>query len=183
MSTARATATKPASLPDFAPRLAELLDACTLVYEDLARAIEEHRQGLREASPQRVQRAVERQQDLLRRVAQLDQIRRELVATTAPALPALAALRLDRVTLTDLSRAAPSSEREALVSKARALRELVAAVRDQTAGVKAATASLLAHMEGILRQVGRQLSHAGTYSSRGVVESPSGIVTAVDLGA
>jgi hypothetical protein len=92
----------------------------------------------------------------------------------------LAAKRQSPVTLTDLVGVCTDRDRLELQGLAKELKTRVMRTRELTQSLRSATTTLLAHMEGLMRQVGRHLSHAGTYSKRGVVE-PALVVSAVDL--
>jgi hypothetical protein len=167
----------PAALAD---ALAGLLRDFTDVYERLAGSVAEHRDAIRRADAKAIAAAGAQQQQLTRQVAACDQRRRELVLRSVRTFPMLAGTPADKVTLSDLAKCTPDGVRSKLAAAAVALRALVTRVSQEAASLRSATMTLMAHMEGMVRQVGRSLSHAGTYSRRGVVEGAM-VVGAVDL--
>ncbi len=151
------------------------------VYEGLIGSSELQREGVRLADRERLARAVDDQQHLLERLAGLDQSRRELVARASGAFAGLAGIRAQSITLTDLARCADPDVAPLLMEQASGVRDLVARFSDLNRVVMTATRSLLDHAEGLVRHVARHLSHAGTYSRRGLVEPVPGVVSSLDL--
>jgi hypothetical protein len=168
----------PASL---AGELDWLLDSFADQHEELLRHTQSQRDAIRKADGSAVQSASDGQTEVVAALGRLEQRRRELVASACQRYAALATKRTTDITLTDLARCVDEPQRSALVRKANDLKALIASVHQQTSTIKSATTSLLAHMEGLMRQVGRQLSHAGTYSSRGYVEPGGIVVSALDV--
>jgi hypothetical protein len=182
--------TKPATTPapaapavDFSlgTELESLLDGFADQHRTLLVHTEAHRDSLRKADGAGVLAAAEAQTRVVAALGRLEQRRRELVAWACGRHASLASKRSTEVTLTDLAGCMAEPQRGAMARKASDLKALITKVHEQTSTIKAATASLLAHMEGLMRQVGRQLSHAGTYSSRGFVEPGGVVVSALDL--
>jgi len=178
ITSANTSAITPATL---AEALSALLGDFSSVYRLLRSNVQSHREAIQRADANAIAQALEQQQTLARNAATCDQRRRELVARSVRAFPTLANSPQDKVTLSDLARCAPDSLRGQLMSAAAALRTLVSTVAAESASLRSATITLMAHMEGLVRQVGRSLSHAGTYSRRGVVEAGSPVLSAVDL--
>lgn len=164
-----------------AEQLGGLLTRLTERYTRAHRLLADHREAIRKADGAAVVALVEQQSAVLADIETLDKRRRELVAAASASFPTLIAVRGKSVTLTQLASILPEGDRVRLTAAADNLRRLAQDVRDSTASIRAATATLLAHMEGLIRQVGKQLSHAGTYGRRGVVESGSPVLSALDL--
>lgn len=174
--------TKPAlTHAAIADQLGTLLTRLTERYTRAHRLLGEHREAIRRADGDAVAALVEQQATVLADIESLDKRRRDLIAATAAAFPHVIVERGKPVTLTQLASILPEADRARLTASAENLRRLAQDVKDRTASIRAATATLLAHMEGLVRQVGKQLSHAGTYGRRGVVESGSAVLSALDL--
>jgi hypothetical protein len=183
-TTARKPETSPAPAREVRPLDAELdslLEGFAEQHRQLLAHTHAHRDALRKADGRGVQAAADAQTRVVGTLGALEQRRRELVAAACGRFAPLAPRRSVDVTLTDIARCMDEPRRSDLVRKAQDLKALVATAHEQTSTIKAATASLLAHMEGLMRQVGRQLSHAGTYSSRGFVEPGGVVVSALDI--
>jgi hypothetical protein len=161
-------------------RLEGLLADLASVYTSQAAHAAEHHAALRRADARAIQKAVEAQSHGAAALARLEQRRRELVAAAVARHPGLLK-KSGGVTLTDIARLTEEPHRERLLAMAAELKRLVTGVHEITGTIKSATLSLLAHMEGLMRQVGRQLSHAGTYSRRGFVESNTTVLSGLDL--
>ncbi|HLP85501.1 MAG TPA: flagellar export chaperone FlgN [Phycisphaerales bacterium] len=161
-------------------RLREILADFLVMYERLESIVLAHREAIRRADTAAMQVAIDRHAATLREMSGLEMRRCELVAICVASFPVLAGRKAHAVTLTQLAEICPQADRAEIIAIANELKTRVARVRDVTQSLRSATATLLAHMEGLMRHVGRQLSHAGTYSSRGVVE-PALVVSAVDL--
>jgi hypothetical protein len=158
-----------------------LLDELRAANERLHASSARQREAVRAANTRALDACAREQEDVARRLGALDARRRDLVARACSSLPTLAPRERSRVTLSDLAACAPETRRGVLIRKATALRDFLHSVQHDIAGVRAATLSLMAHVEGIVRQVGRELSHAGTYTARGVVAPVAGIISAVDI--
>jgi hypothetical protein len=154
-----------------AEALGSLLRDFTDVYERLAASVAGHREAIRRADAKAIAAATNEQQRLTRDAAACDQRRRELVARSVRAFATLAGTPVEKVTLSDLAKCTPGDVRGKLAAAAATLRALVTRVSQEAASLRSATMTLMAHMEGMVRQVGKTLSHAGTYSRRGVVEA------------
>jgi hypothetical protein len=183
--TSQRAATKPAE-PAFtretlAAELDSLMDDFAGQHRHLLKHAQAHREAIRRADGAGVDAATAAQTQVVGILGTLEQRRRELVARACTRIAALAGKRSVEVTLSDLAVCVDEPRRAELLRKAKDLKALIAEVHQQTSTIKAATASLLAHMEGLMRQVGRQLSHAGTYSSRGYVEPGGLVVSALDI--
>lgn len=181
MSARTLAANDPAARAALAQHLTRVLDDLSDAYTQLRVQVDVQREAIRAADTQAIARSLDHQQRLARTIAQADQQRRELVLHARRVLPGIAQHRAEVVTLTDVIRALPQEQRAGLEAKAGMLKALVQDVAQRTATMRAATATLLAHMEGLIRQVGRTLSHAGTYSRRGIVDPGGLVVSGVDL--
>ncbi|GJQ31052.1 MAG: hypothetical protein HBSAPP03_29360 [Phycisphaerae bacterium] len=140
-----------------------------------------HREAIRTADGAGVAKAASAQGTLLEEIAGLESRRGALVNAAAGMLPGLRATRRGPITLRDVAAALPVAGAAGLLAKAERLRELVRRTNEETAGVAGATRAMLGHLEGLMRHVARQLSHAGTYSRRGVVDAGGAVVSALDL--
>jgi hypothetical protein len=161
-------------------RLHDLLEQFILRYDELEAVVTLHREAIRRADTAAMQAAIEQHARIMRELGGLEVRRCELVAMAVSSFPVLAAKRQSPVTLTDLVGVCTDRDRLELQGLAKELKTRVMRTRELTQSLRSATTTLLAHMEGLMRQVGRHLSHAGTYSKRGVVE-PALVVSAVDL--
>lgn len=172
----------PIATAELGERLAQLVQDMTITQQRIATAIAQQRDAMRQARPDLLSLALAQHQEATRHVLALDQARRELVARVVASNPALRTLRSEKITLSLLAQHADAGTRAHLLERIGALRALVAQVQRDAQGVGAAARDLSAHMEGLMRRVSQQLSHAGTYSKRGVVECAGGaVVSAVDL--
>lgn len=176
---------KPPPPPDsstaFGDDLASLLEGFEDQHRALLAQVQAHRDAIRKADGAGVEQAAMAQTRTVGALGGLEQRRRELVALACRRFAPLTSRRSVEVTLTDLARCLDEPRRSTLIRRAQDLKTLIATVHEQTSTVKATTVSLLAHMEGLMRQVGRQLSHSGTYSSRGYVEPGGLVVSALDI--
>ena len=170
---------KIASLKQLAEELEVVLTALLRGYQELVELSGAHREAIRRADTQAIRRAVERQTLLLQDLGDAEERRRALVAGASGVVTLPRTGRA--TTLTDLAAFVPEPGRTRLLSLAGELRERMLVVQGPGTSLKAAATSLVAHMEGLMRQVGRQLSHAGTYSPRGVVDARVAVVSALDL--
>jgi hypothetical protein len=168
----------PASLCD---ALDALVSDFTREYEQLETLVTSHRDALRAADGETIQHIASVQHACVARIGEVDQRRRELIASAAGRFPGLAGIRPTAITITDLARCVDENHRPRMVERAGELRSLIARVQAQSASVRGATEALLAHMEGLMRHVARTMSHAGTYSRRGYVETGGVVTTALDI--
>ena len=160
-------------------QLGVLIDRLTERYTVVLRLLREHHEAIRRADGAAVGEVTERQTLVIAEIEALDRRRRDLVAAAAAAFPQAAQGRT--LTITHLAALLPEPDRSRLTNGAERLRELAGEVKERSASIRAATATLVAHVEGLVRQVGKQLSHAGTYGRRGVVESGQPVLSALDL--
>lgn len=175
----RAGAARPeASALTLSAEIDALLTASLEENRGLLSLAERHREALRRADGDAARACIEEQDVCLRRLADLDRRRIEVIG-------AFESNRRGQksgspTTITDLTDAVPEPDRTRLREKAATLKELMARIRSEYQTIQIATRSLLAHMEGLMRQIGRQLSHTGTYGRRGYVE-PAANACAIDL--
>jgi hypothetical protein len=167
------------SLGQLSEELEGVLTALLRGYQELRGLAGEHREAIRRADTGAIGRAVARQTAVLQALADAEERRRALIAgaTGVVTLP-----RTGRATtLSDVAAFVPEPARGRLLALAAELKEHMRAVQMQGTSLRAAATGLVAHMEGLMRQVGKQLSHAGTYSPRGVVDARVAVVSALDL--
>lgn len=162
-----ATAPSPVPLVGVGAELEKLLHAYLSAYDRMRLTVAAHRDAIRTADTRRVEAIVAENQDIAARIANLDGARRSLIATAMRS--GLAAPGPD-AKLTDVASALPEPQRSRLVSLAHELRDLVASVQKEQSSLRMAASALASHMQGLIQHVARKLSHAGTYSKRGVVE-------------
>lgn len=158
-----------------------LLTASLEENQRLLSLAERHREALRRADGDAARTCIEEQDVCLRRLADLDRRRIEVIgAFESSRRGQKSGPGQSPTTITDLTDAVPEPDRTRLREKAATLKELMARIRSEYQTIQMATRSLLAHMEGLMRQIGRQLSHTGTYGRRGYVE-PAANACAIDL--
>jgi hypothetical protein len=170
------------TLDALATGLDEMLAGLLEAYESCARAVTEHRDAIRRADSPAMQRAAARQSTALSRIAELEQSRRDLVASAeASGHWQSVAGNAQIITLSGLVDRLPEPRRTPLAERAHALKIVMRAVHTQQRTLGAAVQSLAAHIEGVMREVARTLSHAGTYGRRGIVDANAAVVTALDI--
>jgi hypothetical protein len=178
--TAEAVAADP-EIQELEALLQQLLDE----HEQLLALAASHRAAIAGANPHALGECVQRQNEVVQRVAELEKRRLGLVARLADKMKPLGAGRTggvpDKPTISWIARSLPEPIRARLVALADRLRELLARLQKEHAALREASAALAAHMEGLMRQLARRLSHAGTYGRRGIVEAPVQVVSALDL--
>lgn len=178
--TASPTQTRP-TVSALAERLESVLEAYLGRYEQLLKHIAAQREALRRADGAGVAEATKAQQVTLEAIAMLEPTRGGLINDAAACLPGLNSNRSGPITLRDLARALPTANAGALHARAEVLRTRVMQSQEQMRVVGGATRSLLGHIEGLMRTVAQQISHAGTYSHRGVVEAGGTVVSSLDI--
>lgn len=147
--------------------LEALLHSYLNAYDRMRLTTAAHRDAIRAADTRRIEAIVAENQDIVTHIATLDGTRRSLVAN---------AMRGGLVPpgrdakLTDVAAALPEPQSSRLVALSLELRDLVASVQREQSSLRMAASALASHMQGLIQHVARKLSHAGTYSKRGVVE-------------
>jgi ElaB/YqjD/DUF883 family membrane-anchored ribosome-binding protein len=121
----------------------------------------EHKEALTHADVQSLQRITMRTSETLMRIAKIEQQRQSLISRRDEPLDTLDEL-LDRFGHDDRTRINERRTR---------LKELIMRVRDEQQAVKQASEQLAMHMKGLMKQVSASLSHSGTYSRGGSIES------------
>lgn len=147
--------------------LESLLHAYLNAYDRMRLTTAAHRDAIRAADTRKVEAIVAENQDIVTRIADLDGTRRSLIANAMRGglVPPGGDARL-----TDVAAALPEPQSSRLVALALELRDLVASVQKEQSSLRMAASALASHMQGLIQHVARKLSHAGTYSKRGVVE-------------
>lgn len=169
--------------------LEQLLQGLLKENEALLALAAVHRAAIARADPGALGECVQRQNEVVTRVTELELRRMALVGRLADRMRSLAPAGSDRVsegvpdrpTITWLARTLPEPVRARLVALADRLRDLLARLQREHAALREASATLAAHMDGLMRQLAGKLSHAGTYGRRGTVESPVQVISALDL--
>lgn len=149
-----------------ASELERVLEGMLRVQTQLLEVTRRHRAAIAQADASEIGACVRTHAELLRAVQELEGRRRAVVAQlTAGTKPTR------QPTLTELAERLADPWRERAIGLAKQLRETLVRVTDEQRTVRMASESLLAHMDGLVRQIAKKLSHAGTYSARGVVEA------------
>jgi flagellar biosynthesis/type III secretory pathway chaperone len=162
-----------------ATELDALLSALRDLYESLGQRLDEHQSAIRAANTRAIDAAVQAEQQLLDRLAGMEQKRREVVAKAASAHPALAKAHGNQITLSMLAALTPEQQR--LAAFAESLRQLIDRVNSKLKIIREATAQLLTHMQAIASQVSAGFNHARTYGRAGKVDAGPAVVSALDL--
>lgn len=147
--------------------LTRTLEAMIEQHEILLEAVLEHRAALSRADREGVAEAMRVQVGVIERIREIDAGRRKAFGQTT--------------TVQDIALVLPEETRAELLNLGAKLRACIEKVRTEQAVVAAASQALLGHMEGLFRQVAARLSHAGTYSRGGCVETGQQIVSGIDL--
>lgn len=163
-----AVRTAPREYLETVARVEPVAQTLIKAYEELIGLLDEHRSAISRADTRELARAVERERDVLTRIAALETEFR-------------AALGEGPATLTSLAEAVGGVEGGRLAESAAYLRALAGRARVLQAAVREASESMATHINGLMRQVAARLSHAGTYGSGGRVESGSPVVSGLDL--
>jgi hypothetical protein len=176
------------------PEVAELeglLEGLLAEHEQLLMLAAEHRDAISKADPYSLGDCVQRQGEVMERVAGLEKRRLALVGRLVDKMRPLGKSVAggarqpdavpDRPTISWIARTLPEPVRSRLVALAERLRELLARLQREHAALKEASLALAGHMEGLMRQLSKRLSHAGTYGRTGMVESRVQVVSALDL--
>ncbi len=167
------------TLDEIARELGALLGLYEAAYSRWLASADAQRAALRVGNGRGVEAAANDLRGVLEHIATLEPRRGALVNAAATALGLTGAGR--PLTLRDVARALPSAEGGALAAHAARVRELAARAQEETASLAGATRTLLWHVEGLVRHAARQLSHAGTYTPRGVVEPGRTVLSSLDL--
>jgi hypothetical protein len=170
-------------------QLEALLERLLAEHEQLLELAASHRQAIAGADPRTLGDCLQRQNEVVQRVGDLESQRLALVARLAERMRPLAKAGgsrpaeaiPDKPTVSWIAKSLPEPLRTRLVGLAERLRELLARLQREHATLREASAALASHMEGMMRQLAKRLSHAGTYGRRGMVESTVQVVSALDL--
>ncbi len=154
---------------------ADQLDEMLARLEDehgvLLRLAHEHREALTHADVKALQRITMRTSETLMRIARIEQERQSMIARRGEPID----------TLDELLKRFGDDERSRLNQRRTRLRELIERVREEQQGVKLASEQLAMHMKGLMKQVSASLSHAGTYSRGGSIDTGRGqVVSGLD---
>jgi hypothetical protein len=153
-------------------QLEALLLSLHAAHADLLAATAEHRVALSHADGPGIASALARQSDLIARIADLER-QRARVAAALGAGP--------HESISSLARLIPEPARARVLSAAGSLRELLLHIQREARTLRLATAALVGHMDGLMQQVARALSHSGTYSPSGRVDTGAPVISALDL--
>ena len=174
------TKTASSIAPTPGQQLAGALDALIAAHERLLALAGEHRALLARVDGKGIEALTQRQAELVRQIATLEQQRRAAARAVLGAGPKRGGD--PEPTIQQVRAALPEPERSAIGVLADRLRGLIERIRHEHRVLRRATGLMLAHMEGLMRQVGQALSHAGTYSRTGSVGAGRAtVVSALDL--
>jgi hypothetical protein len=167
--------TTPTTTADSARQLEALLASLHAAHEDLLATALEHRAAISRADVKAMQACAARHADIASRIAELEVLRRRLILALAPPGGA------PTTSISSVAATLPEPFRARILAAAAALRDLLLRVQREIRTVREASHSLAQHMDGLMQQVARVLSHAGTYSSRGRIDSGAPVASGLDL--
>lgn len=149
-----------------ASELEQVLAGMVRLHEQMLRVTREHRAAIASADAEKIGACVRTHAELFQAVQELERRRRSAVAQLTAGEG-----RKRPPTMTELAASLSEPWRERAGKLASQLKTTLETLSGEQRTVRLATESLLGHMDGLLRQVAKKLSHAGTYSARGVVEA------------
>ena len=162
--------------------LHSVLQDLTRIYQQLSQHLVHHRDAVRSADPVRIARCNEDQTTLIESIEQAERHRREVVARACSVFPDLGAkARATTPTVSMVIECIDEKDRSICATLADDLRHLIQQVRTQTATIRAASVQLVSNLEALMQQVGQRLSHSGTYSRKGNIQSSGVVMTALDV--
>lgn len=131
-----------------------------------------HKDALTHASVKELNEITNKTSDVLMRIAQIEDGRREMMTQSAEGLS----------TLDELMERFNSQDKDRIGKRQQRLRSLIGQVKEEQEAVKIASENLANHMRGLMKQVGASLSHTGTYSRGGGIDpSRSQVVSSLDM--
>ena len=172
-----ATPTHPKSAPTRShkidtDRLDAMLGELETEHHNLLALSRQHKDAISHASVKELNAINLQTSEVLIRIAQIEDARREMIAQDDGSL----------ATLDQLMQQFTQADRDRIGHRRTRLRELIGRVREEQDAVKVASEHLANHMRGLIKQVGASLSHAGTYSRGGAVDpSRTQVVSSLDL--
>lgn len=144
-----------------ADRLEAALAGLVSAHEVLLDATRAHREALSRADRAALARCVERETEILQRIAGHEESRRL----------ALAELGVPGAMLERVATAVPEERRERVRALGERLRGLLGTLGREARVVRTASAALLRHMDGMVQQVARALDATGVYGRQGRVSA------------
>ncbi len=148
--------------------LGQLEDEHTLLL-DLAHA---HKDAINHASIEELNEITLKTSEVLMRIAQIEDNRREMISKDTGSIASLDQLMVQF----------NPADKERIGQRQTRLRELISRVQEEQNAVRVASENLASHMKGLIKQVSASLSHAGTYSRGGAVApSRTQVVSSLDL--
>ena len=134
----------------------------TAAHGELLDLVIEHRRAISRGDAASIQQCLSRQGMLAPRIAELERDRRQAVTQICG--------RPDG-TISDVIAKLPEPLRAPVAATAARLKSVLTTIQRENNVVRTATHTLIAHIDGLMQQVARALSHAGTYSRKGRIES------------
>lgn len=174
-----AVAITPERAKELESRLASVLAELEANQRAMLACCERQRVAMRKADLAAVKSANEEHAKLLRETTQVDATRALLIKEFSPGNASTNPR--GAASLRDLAQRLSGEPRERLLAAAERVRDLMLQAQKARVALRVSAATLADHMEGLARSVARKLSHAGTYSGRGVVEARQLVVSGLDL--
>ena len=170
------------SAKDEARELESILSELLAEHRQILSLVEAHREAITKADTAAIRTCVEQHAAALNRVRRIEDRRLALVSREIARLREQGQTLRGQPTLTQIAERSPEPWRSRTVALAHQLRELMQRVAREQGVVRTASVSLLGHIDGLMKQVAQKLSHAGTYSGRGVVAPVRGqVVSGLDM--
>lgn len=145
-----------------------LLEEMLVLHDELAVVLRSKLEAMKKSNVPAIQSAAAREALLVRKMAELDRRRGDVMASIGAALGSGAGKGL---TISRVAEAAEPAERERLLAMSAGLSQRVRAVSDQHRVITIVSAEMLAHFRSVLTVMTRTGEEAGTYTRRGRMES------------
>ena len=131
-----------------------------------------HKDALTSASITQLNSITLKTSEVLMRIAQIEDSRREMITKETGTL----------ASLDQLMEQFDARDRDRIGQRQHRLRDLISRVKEEQDAVRVASDNLAGHMRGLMQQVGASLSHTGTYSRGGAVApGRSQVVSSLDM--
>jgi len=131
-----------------------------------------HKDAITHASVHELNDITNKTSEVLVRIAQIEDNRREMMTQSSDGLSSL----------DELMKKFNTHDKDRISKRQQRLRSLIGQVKEEQEAVKVASENLANHMRGLMQQVGASLSHTGTYSRGGGVESARAqVVSSLDM--
>ncbi|MEM1331348.1 MAG: flagellar export chaperone FlgN [Planctomycetota bacterium] len=159
-----------------------ILNELLAEHRQILTLVQAHREAISQADTAAIRTCVEQHGAALQRVQSIEKRRLELVSRVVQDMRQRGEPVRGQPTLTQIAARTAEPWRDRTVKLAHQLREVMQRVAREQGVVRAASESLLSHIDGLMKQVAQRLSHAGTYSGRGMVAPGRGqVVSGLDM--